>query len=97
MSSPTERQSRPTLKWTTKEPRQMDQRTRKLMVMHKALHPTDDKDRLQMPRKGGKGFTIIKDFIHVTIQGLKEHTKKIKERMITTDTTAKLTEKHTGK
>ena len=29
-------------KWTREELRQMDQRKRKLMTMHKALHPRDD-------------------------------------------------------
>ena len=32
------------LKWTRKELQQMDQRTRKLMKMHKSLHPRDDCD-----------------------------------------------------
>ena len=38
--------SGPFLKWTRDELKQMDPRTRKLMVMHKALHPRDDFDRL---------------------------------------------------
>ena len=29
----------------------MDQKTRKLMTMHKALHPRDDVDRLYVSRK----------------------------------------------
>ena len=41
----------PFLKWTRDELRQMDQRTRKLMTMHKVLHPRDDVDRLYVPRK----------------------------------------------
>ena len=32
----------------------MDQRRRKLMSMHKALHPKDDVDRLYVSRKKGK-------------------------------------------
>ena len=36
---PLVRYSGPFLKWTRDELRQMDQRTRKLMTMHKALHP----------------------------------------------------------
>ena len=32
------------LKWTRKELQQMDQRTRRLMTMHKVLHPRDDTD-----------------------------------------------------
>ena len=34
------------LKWTKEEPRQMDQRTRKLMIMHKALHRRNHVDKL---------------------------------------------------
>ena len=40
---PLGRYSGPFLKWTKDE--QIDQRTRKLMTMHKALHPRDDVDR----------------------------------------------------
>ena len=45
------RYSGPFLKWTRDELKQMDQRTRKLMTMHKALHPRDDVDRLYISRK----------------------------------------------
>ena len=34
----------PFLKWTREELKQMDQRTRKLMTMHKVLHPREKKD-----------------------------------------------------
>ena len=47
---PLVRYSGPFLKWTRDELKQMDQRTRKLMVMHKALHPRDDLDRLYVSR-----------------------------------------------
>ena len=51
----------PFFKWTGEELKQMDQRTRKLMTMHKALHPRDDVDRLYVSRrKGGSGFISIK-------------------------------------
>ena len=32
----------------------MDQITRKLITLHKALHPRDDVDRLYVPRKEGR-------------------------------------------
>ena len=52
------------LKWTRDELRQMDQRTRKLMTMHKVLHPGDDVDRLYAPRKeGGRGLASIEDSV----------------------------------
>ena len=38
------RYSGPFLKWTNEEPKKIDQRTRKLMTMHKELHPRDDFD-----------------------------------------------------
>ena len=48
---PLVRYSGPFLKWTWDELKQMDQRTRKLMTMHKALNPRDDVDRLYVSRK----------------------------------------------
>ena len=59
---PLVRYSGPFLMWTREELRQMDQRTRKLMTMHKALHPRDDVDRLYVSRKeGGRGFASIEN------------------------------------
>ena len=49
------RYSGPFLKWTRDELKQMDQRTRKLTSMHKALHPRDDVDRLYVFRKREEG------------------------------------------
>ena len=45
----------PSLKWTGEELKQLDQRTRKLMTMHKALQYRDDVDRLYVSRKEGGG------------------------------------------
>ena len=39
------------LKWTRDELKQMDQRARKLMTMHKTLHPREDVDRLLYQEK----------------------------------------------
>ena len=41
---PLVRYSGPFVKWTREELEQMDQRTRKLMTMHRILHPRDDVD-----------------------------------------------------
>lgn len=50
--------------WTKDEVRQLDKRTRKLMTMHKALHPKSDVDRLYLPRKnGGRGLLNIEDTV----------------------------------
>ena len=59
-AEPLIRYSGPFLQWTRDELKQMDQRTRKLMTMHKALHPRDDVDRLYVQRKeGGRGLASI--------------------------------------
>ena len=71
------RYSGPFLKWTRNELRQMDQRTRKLMTMHKALHPRDDVDRLYVSRKeGGRGLASIEDSVDASIQRLEDYIEK---------------------
>ena len=55
----------------------MDQRTRKLMTMHKALHPGDDVDRLYVSRKeGGRGLVSIEDSVDASIQQLEDYIEK---------------------
>ena len=55
----------------------MDQRTRKLMTMHKALHPRDDVDRLYVSRKeGGRGLASIEDNVDASIQLLEDYIEK---------------------
>ena len=47
------------------------------MSMHKALHPTDDVDRLYISRKeGGRGLANIEDSIDASIQRLEEYIEK---------------------
>ena len=71
------RYSRPFLKWTRDELKQMDQRTRKLMTMHKALHPRDNVDRLYVSRKeGGRGLASIEDSVDASIQRLEDYIQK---------------------
>ena len=70
------RYSGPFLKWTKEE--QMDQRTRKLMTMHKALHPRDDVDRLYVPREeAGRGLSSIENNVDASIQRLEDYMQKI--------------------
>ena len=59
----------------------MDQRTRKLITMHKALHPRDDVDKLWALRKeGGKGLASIKDSIDASIRRLEDYIVKTQRR-----------------
>ena len=62
----------------------MDQRTRKPMTMHKALHPRDDVDRLYVSRKeGGRGLASIEDSVDASIQQLQEYIEKHERGLIT--------------
>ena len=79
------RYSGPFFKWTREELKQLDQRTRKLMTMHKALHPRDDVDRLYVSRKeGGRGLASIEDTVDASIQRLEDYIVKHEQGLITT-------------
>ena len=55
----------------------MDQRTRKLMTVHKALHPRDNVDRLYVLRKeGGRGLASIEDSVDASIQRFEDNRQK---------------------
>ena len=76
--------SGPFLKWTREDLRQMGQKTRKLMTMHKALHPRDDIDRLYVLRKEGRrGHARIKDSVDSSIQRPEDYIEKRGEGIIT--------------
>ena len=69
------RYSEPFLKWTREELKQMDQR--KLMTVHKALHPRDNVDRLYVSRKEGfRRLPIIQDSVDASIQRLEDYKEK---------------------
>ena len=71
------RYSGPFLKWSRDEHGQMDYRTRKLMTMHKTLHPRDDVERLYVSRKvGGRGLASIEDSVDASIQRLEDYIEK---------------------
>ena len=62
----------------------MDQRTRKLMNMHKALHPRDDVYWLYLSRKeGGRGFARIEERVDKSIQRLEDCIEKHEGGLIT--------------
>ena len=74
------RHSGPFLKWTRDELKQMDQRTRKLMTMHKGLHPRDDVDRLYVSwKEGGRRLASIEDSVDASIQRLKNYIENTNE------------------
>ena len=62
----------------------MDQRTRKLMTMHKALDPRDNVDRLYVSRrKSERGLDSIEDSVDTSIQRLKDYKEKRGGKLIT--------------
>ena len=61
----------------------MDQRTRNLMTMHKALHPRNDVDRLYTSRRErGREITSIEGSVDASIQLLKDYIEKRGGRLI---------------
>ena len=60
----------------------MDQRIRKIMSMHKALHPRDAVDRLYMSRKEEKDD--LPDIVYTSIQRLEDYIEKRGGRLVTT-------------
>ena len=73
---PLVRYSGPFLKQTRVELRKMDQRTRKIMTIHKALHPRGNVDRLYVLRKGeGRGLACIEDSVNTLIQRIEDNIK----------------------
>ena len=76
------RYSGPFLKWTREE--QMDQRIRKLMTIHEALHSRDDVEWLYMSRKTGRReLASIEDSVDASTQWLEDYKEKRRERPIT--------------
>ena len=62
----------------------MDQRTRKLMTIHKALHSRADVDRLYVTRKeGGRRLTSIEDSVDTSIQRTEDYIEKHERGLIT--------------
>ena len=77
--------SGPFLKWTREELKEMDQRTRKVMTVHKALHSRDDVDRLYVSRKeGGRRLATTEDSAAASIQWLEDYIEKNERGLITT-------------
>ena len=81
-AAPLVRYSVPFVKRTREELKQMDQKKRKLLTMHKALHPRDDVDRLYVSRKE-VDIVSIQDSVDASIQCLEDYIEKYEGRLIT--------------
>ena len=81
------RYSEPFMKWTWEELKEINQRTRKLISIHKALHPRDDVDWLYVSRKEeGRGLTSIDGTVDTPIQRLEDYIEKRGGRKLITVT-----------
>ena len=59
------------IKWTQTELDDIDCKSRKLLTIHKGLHPKADIHRLYLPRKtGGRGLLNVKQMVAVETQAL---------------------------
>ena len=77
--------SGPFVKWTCEKLKQIDQRTRKLIHMHKVLHQRDGVDRLYVSRKeGGKRLASIEDSVNALTHQLENYIEKHEGGLITT-------------
>ena len=67
----------------TTEITKLDQRTRKLLTMHKAHHPKDSVHRLYISRKeSGCGLISIEDCIEIARVGLENYIQSGNEKSI---------------
>ena len=69
------RYSAPFLKWMWEGLKQIDQRTRKPLMMQKALHPWDDVDRRYVSRKGRIWLASYEDSVDISIRRLEDFIK----------------------
>ena len=71
------------LDWTKEEKQSIDRKTRKLITMHKGLHPKSNTNRLYIPRKeGGRGLLSIEDTVDLANLGLKSYVRNSCERLL---------------
>ena len=77
------RYTAPFVDWRMDELKEIDRDTRKMMNMHRALHPRDSVARLYLPRKkGGRGLVAIEDCVQLAILGLENYVQDSKERIL---------------
>ena len=71
------------IKWTKEELINIDRKTRKLMNMHRALHPQADVDRLYIKRaEGGRGIISVEDCVEIETNSLHQYIIESKEKLL---------------
>ena len=62
------------IRWTKRELEELDRKTRKLLTMYGAHHPTADVDRLYMKKAdGGRGLTVVEDCVRMEVDSLEKY------------------------
>ena len=70
------------IKWTKEELRNIDRKTRKLMTMHRVLHPQAGEDRLYIKRaEGGRGMISVEDSVEIETNSLHQYIVESKEKL----------------
>ena len=71
------------LDWTKEEKQGIDRKTRKLITMHRGLHPKSNTNRIYIPRKeGSRGLLSIEDTVDLAKLGLKSYVRNSCERLL---------------
>ena len=71
------------IEWTKQELKELDRRTRKLLIMNGGLHPRDCVARLYVPRKhDGRGLTSVEDCINQARLSLERYVQSSEEDLL---------------
>ena len=71
------------VEWTKMELCNLDRKTRKMMTIHRALHPRANVNRLYAPRKeGGKGMISIEDCVNIESRALGQYLKNSEDEWL---------------
>ena len=69
--------------WKVDKLNELDRKTRNMMILHGALHPKSDVDRLYLPRqKGGKGLICCEMCVKVEKTNLAWYVKNSNARLM---------------
>ena len=71
------------VEWTKDELKQIDRRTRKMIAMHRGMHPRSDVDRMYVEReKGGRGLMSVEETVKYESHSLKKYAEASSVRVI---------------
>ena len=68
--------------WTKEEISKIENKTCKLLTIHKVLHPKDDVHVLYIKKKGGRGLISIEECVEDAIAALQHYVQNSQERLI---------------